>query len=319
MAAPRYHLQFRPYRRPFRQPLHTRHGIWTVREGIILCLTDADGRPAWGEIAPVPAFGSETLAQAWQLCQALPAVLTWADLQQIPLPACRFGFLSAWEQLTTSVSSVGPLPVSSVLLPTGAAALEAPQIFTPQPQSTFKWKIGVAPIQDEMAIFEELISLLPADARLRLDANGSLTWQQACQWLQLCDGYGVELLEQPLPPDQVSLMLKLRQRYSTELALDESVTTVAQLQHCYHQGWRGVFVLKAAIAGSPMELRNFCQTHNLDVIWSSVFETGVARRYIQDFLVRALPEAKRVLGFGTSHWFNDGWEQLSPEQLWERL
>lgn len=319
MSGPRYHLQFRPYRRPFRQPLHTHHGVWTVREGIILCLTDPDGRQAWGEIAPVPAFGSETLAQAWQFCQALPTVLTWADLQQISLPACQFGLLSAWEQLTSSVSSVEPLPASSVLLPTGAAALDAPQLFTLKPQSTFKWKIGVAPIQDEMAVFEELISLLPADARLRLDANGSLTWQQACQWLQLCDGYGVELLEQPLPPDQVGLMLKLRQRYSTELALDESVTTVAQLQNCYHQGWRGVFVLKATIAGSPMELRNFCQTHHLDVIWSSVFETGVARRYIQDFLVRALPRTKRATGFGTSHWFNDGWEQLNPEQLWERL
>jgi len=37
---------------------------------------------------------------------------------------------------------------------------------------TFKWKIGVAAIQDELKIFHKLLQALPMLAQLRLDANG---------------------------------------------------------------------------------------------------------------------------------------------------
>ncbi|XPM54041.2 MAG: o-succinylbenzoate synthase [Leptolyngbya sp. IPPAS B-1204] len=319
----RVRFEFRPYARRFKRPLQTHHGEWAVRQGVILRLEGAD-RVSWGEIVPIEWFGSESYLDALRFCQALPGEITHAQIQQIPasLPACQFGFESAWEKLVLppphSPHSVPQLP-SSILLPTGAEALHAPQLFTASPGSTFKWKIGVAAIQDELELFEELISLLPNQAHLRLDANGGLTWQQACQWLQLCDGYGIELIEQPLPPTQLDQMLKLSQRYSTPLALDESVTTLEQLQTCYHQGWRGLFVIKAPLAGSPVQLRHFCQTHQLDIVWSSVFETAIARRYIENYLVAALPSSNRATGFGVEHWFDDGWEQRSPEQIWQRL
>jgi O-succinylbenzoate synthase len=296
-----------------------------VRQGVLLRL-EAEGRIGWGEIAPIEWFGSETDAQALQVCQSLSNQVTLEQIQSIPatLPACQFGFESAWEAIacqSREPHQASELP-ASVLLPTGAAALDAPQLFVAQAHnrhSTYKWKIGVAPIQDELAIFEELLNLLPPQSKLRLDANGGLTWQQACQWLQFCDGYGIEFLEQPLPPDQFEVMLKLGQRYTTPLALDESVTSLAQLQACYQKGWRGIFVLKAPIAGSPVQLREFCQAHRLDLVWSSVFETAIARRYVENYLIAALPLSGRATGFGVSDWFSDRWEQRQPEQIWQQL
>jgi o-succinylbenzoate synthase len=319
--------EFRPYSRRFKHPLQTHHGVWATRQGVILRLTNAAGDTGWGEIAPIEWFGSESLTAALNFCHSLPAEITFEQIRQIPaaLPACQFGFESAWEMLIAAENLENPnnlvpsqLPVS-ILLPTGAEALNAPQLWGAQPGSTFKWKIGVAAIQDELAIFEELISLLPNQAKLRLDANGGLTWQQACQWLQVCDGYGIELIEQPLPPDQFSLMLKLSQRYSTPIALDESVTTLDQLKLCYSNGWRGLFVIKAPLTGSPIELRHFCHAHKLDIVWSSVFETAIARRYIEQNLIAALPPSDRAVGFGVDHWFTDGWERRSPKQIWEQL
>lgn len=294
-----------------------------MRQGVILQLVNHAGEIGWGEIAPIPAFGSESYQDAVDFCQSLPTQITPAICQTIPesLPACRFGFESAWEQLSLSQSSAN-LQLhahASRLLPTGAAALDSPLLFGSETGGTFKWKIGVAPIEAELKIFEELVTLLPAQAKLRLDANGGLTWQQAGLWLQVSDAYGIEFLEQPLPPDQLDLMLKLSQRYSTPIALDESVTTLAQLRDCYQQGWRGLFVIKAPIAGSPMQLRDFCQTHRLDLVWSSVFETPVARRYIEAFLIAALPASHRATGFGVEHWFSDGWERLTPAQIWQVL
>ncbi len=356
-------FEFRPYARQFQRPLQTHHGEWSVRQGVILCLMDPEGRQGWGEIAPIVEFGSEDWATTMRFCQESPAEVDGDWIQQIPdsLPACQFGFEAAWEQLQQGFSdeepvgdppacgtpldkrgrgasqstkqeltladrqSITPLQKggrgdlqSSILLPTGAAALESPLLFTAKPGSTFKWKIGVGPIEQELNCLEELLSLLPSQAKLRLDANGGLDWQQASLWLQVCDGYGIEFLEQPLPPQQFELMQKLSQRYITPIALDESVAHLQQLRDCYQAGWRGLFVIKAAIAGSPRLLRQFCQTHHLDVVWSSVFETNVARQFIQDFLVSSMPAA-RAIGFGVDQWFNDGWERLSAQQLWQRL
>jgi len=55
-----------------------------------------------------------------------------------------------------------------------------------------------------------------------------------------CDQVGIEFLEQPLPVAQFDAMLELSDRYSTQLALDESVATLDQLQASYQQGWRGI-------------------------------------------------------------------------------
>ncbi len=331
MASARF--EFRPYARTFNPPLQTHHGIWATRRGIVLRLECETGI-GWGEIAPIPAFGSETWAEALRFCQTLPAELTASEIAQIPAtrPACQFGFEAAWQMAQSDQADPPPRSElrSSLLLPTGIQALESPLLFAspafpdqsgsstaPTFTPTFKWKIGVAPIWQELALLEELMSLLPAGAKLRLDANGGLTWQEASLWLQVCDGYGIEFLEQPLPPDQLPALLKLSQRYQTPIALDESVSQLSQLQACYGQGWRGIFVIKAPIAGSPRQLQRFCQ-QGLDLVWSSVFETSIARRYIEQ-LVASLPPSSFAPGFGVEQWFGDGWERLPPDQIWQRL
>lgn len=103
-----YKFEFRPYRRRFvrrhgvacrQTSLTTNHGNWDIREGIILSLTDESGRVGCGEIAPISWFGSETLEQALDFCRQLPGEITDEIIFSIPdeLPACQFGFESAWE------------------------------------------------------------------------------------------------------------------------------------------------------------------------------------------------------------------------------
>ncbi len=100
-----YSFCFRLYQRRFRQPLITSHGVWKVREGIIIRLSDRSGNVGWGEIAPVPWFGSESLAQAIAFCQELGSEVSEEVIASIAsdLPASRFGFESAlfegvWER-----------------------------------------------------------------------------------------------------------------------------------------------------------------------------------------------------------------------------
>ena len=319
-----YQFEFRAYCRPFRQPLQTSHGQWQVREGIILRLSSETGQIAYGEIAPLAWFGSETFEQAIAFCQQLPTKITSEHISAIPpfLPACQFGFESAYSALNTDQSKIqNPKSKisSSALLPSGSGALETWRALWQQGFRTFKWKIGVAAVPEELEILQTLRQALPPQAQLRLDANGGLTPETAIAYLRACDPLEIEFLEQPLPVGQFQTMLALSQQYSTPLALDESVATLTQLKACYQQGWRGIFVIKPAIAGFPSQLRQFCQIHSIDAVFSSVFETAIGRAASLS-LAAELTRGDRALGFGVTHWFNDGWEQLSDfEQLWNSL
>lgn len=313
-----YQLQFRPYQRSFVRSLSTSHGNWKTREGIILKLIDEAGAIGWGEIAVLPWFGSETLADALGFCSQLGKEITTETIFSIPdrLPACQFGFQSAWEAIQHPQKLTLNLNFSG-LLPTGEAALNTWQKLWHQGYRTFKWKIGVLPITAEIKIFKQLIQALPNEAKLRLDANGGLNWEIAIEWLKICDTWQIEFLEQPLPVGEEKAMLELSKKHSTPLALDESVATIAQLKACYQLGWRGIFVIKPCIAGSPFHLREFCQQNNLDVVFSSVFETTIGREAALKLASEISPK-NRALGFGINHWFKED-EETWLASLWKTL
>jgi len=318
-------FEFRLYQRRFNSPLKTSYGEWRDRPGIILKLTATNGRTSYGEIAPLPWFGSETVEDALAFCQQLPSAIDQPDVLAIPatLPACQFGFESAWTGLQQPAAISTPtcqsLPMSA-LLPAGEVALSVWKTLWQVGFRTFKWKIGVADLDQELRWFRKLKAQLPAEARLRLDANGGLTWTQAEKWLELCDRFPIEYLEQPLPPTQFREMRALQANHATAIALDESVATLEQLWACMERGWRGVMVIKPAIVGSPAKLRQLCQTYTIDAVFSSVFETVIGRQAGLQ-LAAELGNGDRATGYGTSHWFNDTLEvtDQSYDDLWQRL
>ena len=311
-----YRFAYRPYQRQFRQPLSTSHGWWTVRSGIILRLIDEHNCVTFGEIAPLPWFGSETLEQTLAFCQQLAEQISAAMIIAIPdrLPACQFGFESALSR-PTKRASIG---VHSALLPTGPVALSSWPALWAQGYRTFKWKMGIAPIAAELKLLAQLLAQLPQGVTLRLDANGGLTYAEAAQWLQVCAGQPIAWLEQPLPPSEFAAMLHLSQLYATPLALDESVATLADLKTCYDQGWRGVFVIKPAIVGSPRRLRQFCRNYAIDAVFSTVFETAIGRQAGLQLAAQLSP-AQRAVGYGTSAWFADGLDMADDAAIWQRL
>ncbi|MDY6899048.1 MAG: o-succinylbenzoate synthase, partial [Cyanobacteriota bacterium] len=268
------------------------------------------------------------------------------------LPACQFGFESALKMVRAnlcsnlspisqetvkphrrmgsrycrnedSISSTSSSFTSSVLLPAGKAALHQWRNVWDIGSHTFKWKIGVYPVAEEIFIFDLLAGELPAYTKLRLDANGGLSYHEAEIWLQKCDNINknddidlkIEFIEQPLPVNQFSEMLELSRSYTTKIALDESVATLQQLQSCYQQGWREIFVIKAGIIGSPSRLRQFCLSHKIDTVFSSVFETSIGREAALS-LANELSQQERAVGFGIKHYFAED-EQICLNNLWK--
>ena len=299
-----YKFNYSTYHRRFRQPLLTSHGSWEIRSGIIIHLTDRSGTTHPGEIALIPWFGSESLEEAIDYCNSIGDNITIPQIHQIPntLPACQFGFGTALTAFNSPPVQPTPISQISALLPTGAPAIDAWQTLWTQGYSTFKWKIGVAPIAAEVAIWTQLVEALPPTAKLRLDANGGLTYPEAAQWLKICSREPrIEFVEQPLAPNLITETIALSNIYSTPIALDESIATFDRLQAIYDQGWRGIYTIKPGICGFPWRLADFITQYQIDVVFSSVLETDVGRAAALQLASEL--NLTRAMGFGIAEWF----------------
>jgi o-succinylbenzoate synthase len=295
-----YLFSFGRYQRPFLYPLQTAHGQWSVREGLIIQLIDQAGSKYWGEIAPIPWFGSESLAEAIEFCTSLGDSVSWPLEIPDQLPATQFAFSAAipygYEPLEPVMEDVA----WSVLLPAGERVLKAWQRPWALGHRTFKWKIGVAGVAEELVMFDRLRAALPTDAQLRLDANAGLSYNNACTWLSSLPVNAIEFLEQPVA--SLHEMLRLAERFEMPLAVDELVSNLGRLRDCYDQGWRGIYVIKPCIAGSLGDLTDFIQEHQLDVVLSSSLESSIGQqvtlRWAADQMLM-----DRAAGMATGNWF----------------
>lgn len=327
-------FEYRVYHAPFRSPLATAHGVWSVRDGAVVRLTADDGRTALGEIAPLPAWGSETLEEAIALCATLPDPLDEAALRTIPAdrPCCRFALETAWDALHHPAA---PNPVRQLsmtaLLPAGSAAIDAARHAAREGYRHMKWKVGVTGAATELSLLPHLFAQLPPDGRLRLDANGAWDLPTARLWFAACEGRPVEFIEQPFPPGREEPILDLANEFSTRVALDESVARIDDLRRWLDFGWPGFYVIKPVLAGSPREVLRLLDSYEAEAVFSSAFETAVGARAALGFIARA-DHHNRAIGFGTIGCFADErlnlpapgptlstkWlMRLPPSPLWE--
>ncbi len=329
-----YSFSHRPYRLPMRTPLRTAHGLWSERVGIIVRLEAEAGRVGYGEIAPIPHFGTETLAEAQELCGKFGDKVADKILDAVGerYGCVRFALASA-RSVAGSPKSALRVPLTA-LLPAGRAGLEALPARLEAGWLTFKWKVGVGDMDQELGLLDELITLLPAYAKLRLDANGAWTRRQAERWLARCAERPVEFVEQPVAPADVDSLMGLAQDYPVKLALDESVVRLEEARKWQALGWTGIFVIKPALTGPLVELADWALKTKADVVLSSAIETALGRSAILQFARTQPGLVKRSPGFGVGEIFgdhrwdgpfmgpvlDDGWNAgFNPEELWTAL
>ncbi len=330
-----YRFSHRTYRLPLRQPLRTAHGPWTEREGIIVRLEDEAGRAGYGEIAPIPWFGTETLAEAAEVCGKFGDRVTAATLDRVSVRMGAVRFALAAARSRPGEERPAPRIPLTALLPAGKAALAALPARIEAGWLSFKWKVGVEPADEELGLLDDLLGALPAYAKLRLDANGAWDRRTAERWLGRCADRPIEFVEQPVAPADESTLHGLAEDYPVKLALDESVAQLDEARRWQAEGWPGVFVIKPALAGPLEDIAAWVVANQADVVLSSAIETALGRAAILRFALRhhgAL--LGRAPGFGLGEIFgdrrwdgpvlgavlDDGWAKgVNPEELWNAL
>jgi O-succinylbenzoate synthase len=215
-------------------------------------------------------------------------------------------------QNEAAVSIEGKKAMSvAALLPTGRAALDAVGSKSETGFRTFKWKVGVADIADELAMLDDLIAKLPSGAKLRLDANGAWDRRKAERWLERCAERPVEFVEQPCYAEASQgaarmddLLLGLANDYPTPIALDESIVSVGDVVRWLGRGWPGVFVVKPSLLGDVAAVIARLEKAKAQVVFSSALETAVGAKAALR-LAFAFGGEPRALGFGVWPLFRD--------------
>ena len=316
-----YRVAHRRYQLPFKLAVRTAHGAWAEREGVWVRMEDERGNVGFGEAAPIPWFGTESVDDVEEACHALGEIVDDDKIAQVPqrLPCLRNALASAMAQLesareaadgseTSTASTDEPAYLQiAALLPGGRAVLDALPTKAEAGFRVFKWKVGVGEVADELSLLDDVCSGLPEGSKLRLDANGAWDRRRAEQWLERCAERPVEFIEQPVASDArgaEDLLLGLANDYPTPVGLDESLVGEGDVARWLELGWPGIFIVKTALLGDAREVLDRLSRAKARVVFSSALETAIGARAALEHAF-AWHGERRALGFGVWPLFAD--------------
>ena len=267
-------LRWTAYRLPFRAEFSTSRGVSTYREGLILRLDTDSGVVGLGEAAPVSERGLGTLGEALAILDEVGSGLVGRQLDEVQalmdetgrgdgaMAAVRCAFdlalldataraaaISVAELLTGSVSRSVAV---NATIGAEAPARAATQAATAR-ESGFlcvKLKVGAASSADEerrrVAAVREALG---PEIKLRIDANGAWSVEQAVRAIRELEEYDLEMVEQPVAAGDLPGLARVRAEVDAPIAADEDVTDVEAAERVLEAGAADVLVVKPMIVG----------------------------------------------------------------------
>jgi L-Ala-D/L-Glu epimerase len=134
----------------------------------------------------------------------------------------------------------------------------------------FKLKVGLPDDAERVSAVRQAIGPWPA---LRVDANGAWGVDEAVRAIRSMEGHDLELVEQPC--STLRELAEVRQRVSTAIAADESVSSVRELRRAAELEACDVVNVKVAGAGGfkpARELIREARAAGMDVFLSSTLD-----------------------------------------------
>jgi o-succinylbenzoate synthase len=241
-------IRMTQYRVPFRAPYVTAAGTVSHRDGIIIQMETNEGLSGLGEgsLLPHHAAGTEALADR---ILALARGLAGRELEDFfTLDGHEAAVdAEAWAPLSIAAWDLAGrmhgIPVARLLNPSssrsvavnaliGGGSIEALEGSARAARDAgyraVKLKVGFLPaLEAERERVAACRRALGPEVRLRLDANGAWTVDEAVEALSSLAAHGIEYVEQPLPPGQLEALHGLREAVPVRIAADEDITDLA--------------------------------------------------------------------------------------------
>jgi len=251
----------------FDVPMRLRFRGQMRRSGVLL-----RGQAGWGEFSPFPDYDDETCSH-------------W-------LAAAREAAFDGWP---TPVRDVVPV---NVTVP-AVSPEQAHEVVSESGCRTAKVKVAEPgqSLAEDIARVEAVRDALGAAGRVRVDANGAWSVDEAAEALKRLDVFELEYAEQPVRT--LEDMAELRRRVDIRLAADESVRTADDPMRIAGLEAADIVVLKVQPLGGVRRCLAVAESCGLPVVVSSAVETSVGLA-AGVALAAALPELEFACGLGTA-------------------
>lgn len=254
-------------------PMRVRFRGVTEREAVLL-----KGPRGWAEWAPFPEYADADAAR-WLLAAV---ELGWGE---VPAP------VRTEVGVNATVPAVGADRVEEVL-----ARYDVSR--------TAKVKVAEVGqmLADDLARVTEVRRVLGPDARIRVDANGAWSVDEALDALTALDRVGLEYAEQPCATVEELAALRValaRAGVDVPVAADESIRRAEDPLRVAREGAADLVVVKVAPLGGVARALEIVEDCGLPAVVSSALDTsvglagGVA-------LAAALPQLDHDCGLGTA-------------------
>ncbi len=232
------------------------------------------GEAGWGEWSPFLEYGPEEAAR-W-----LRAALEDADVERPALLRDRV-------PVNATLPAVAPAAVAGVLARYDGCR-------------TVKVKVAERgqSLEDDIARVAEVRALLP-DARIRVDANGAWSVDEAETAVRALERFDLEYVEQPCAsvPELAELRARLH-RLAIPIAADESVRKATDPLLVARAGAADVVVVKAQPLGGIRAALAIVAEAGLPAVVSSALDSSIGLS-LGAALAGALPELPYDCGLGT--------------------
>jgi o-succinylbenzoate synthase len=255
-----------PTLRAFAIPMPTRFRGITLREGALL-----HGPAGWGEFSPFAEYGPRECAR-WLACALEAAAYGWPAPVRDSVP------------VNVTVPAVGAEQAYKIVAESGCR--------------TAKVKVAERgqPAADDIERVAAVRDAIGPDGRIRVDANGGWTVEQAERQLSDLSRVGLEYAEQPCAT--LAELAELRRRLDVPLAADESIRRAEDPLKVRAAGAADIVVLKAQPLGGVRSALEIAEQCGLPVVVSSAVDTSVGLA-AGVALAASLPELPYACGLAT--------------------
>ncbi len=280
------------YAIPFTEPITVKGRRMMQREGIVLALKSPDERHiGYGEIAPLPGLHRESLqiAEA-QLVELLakydlsnpnllleglyPSVRTGLEMAMINLEAAISGTLPAFSH---AGQSAGHVPVNALLFGNTALIMQRAEEYFSVGYRTFKLKVTASDTAGAIKSIHALHHTFAERIELRLDANQSLSLDEALDLARHLPKGSIAYIEEPLK--QAELIGEFYAKTALPSALDETLWQKPELLPEIPETALAALILKPNRLGgisAALQFAQYALNHHLLAVFSSAFESGIS-------------------------------------------
>ncbi len=259
----------------FSIPMRTRFRGITVREGVLL-----HGDAGWGEFSPFLEYDAAT-AEPWLRAAREAADDGWPAPIRQSVP------------VNVTVPAVGPDEAAAIVQ--ASRGCRTAKVKVAEPGQT---------LADEQARLEAVRDALGPDGRIRVDANGAWSIDEAVARIPLLASAvgGLEYVEQPCAT--VEELAVVRRKVDVPVAADESIRRAADPYRVRALGAADIAVLKVQPLGGVRACLRIAEDIGLPVVVSSALETsvGIAAGVA---LAAALPDLPYACGLATVQLLTD--------------